>query len=76
MNITGANTVPVMFAPGDATIVQALGQGNGVGGGDGLGPTKPGATPSQGLGSGAGMVKLGRAAWTAVVVAVGVGLVL
>ncbi|GAB1310464.1 Ubiquitin 3 binding protein But2 C-terminal domain-containing protein [Madurella fahalii] len=42
--------VPVMFAPGDATIVQTAGSNSG---GEGLGPVKPGATPGQGLGSGA-----------------------
>ncbi|KXX77918.1 hypothetical protein MMYC01_205035 [Madurella mycetomatis] len=44
--------VPVMFAPGDATIVQTAGSGSGSGG-EGLGPVRPGATPGQGLGSGA-----------------------
>ncbi|KAK0657657.1 hypothetical protein B0T16DRAFT_453094 [Cercophora newfieldiana] len=68
VNITGANTVPVMFSPGDATVVQAISRGDGSGQ-DGLGPTKPGATASQGLGSGAERVR-GRAQWE-VVLAVG-----
>lgn len=42
--------VPVMFAPGDATVVQTAGSGAGA---DGLGPPKSDAEAEQGLGSGA-----------------------
>jgi hypothetical protein len=48
VDIAGANDVPVLFAPGDSTQVQTSG---GSSGGDNLGPSKPGATPGQGLGS-------------------------
>jgi hypothetical protein len=51
INVTAANDLPVMFAPGDATVIQTAGSGSNSG--DGLGPTKPSA---QGLGSGAGML--------------------
>lgn len=44
VDITGANDVPVLFAPGDSTTVQTSG------GGDGLGPSKPAAT-GGGLGN-------------------------
>lgn len=52
INATGANNLPIMFAPGDATIVQS--SASGVTSGDGLGPVRPPGTASQGLGSGAG----------------------
>lgn len=42
-----ANSLPVMFAPGDSTVIQT---GNSGSGGDGLGPSKPEAGPGQGLG--------------------------
>ncbi|KAK1752471.1 WD40 repeat-like protein [Echria macrotheca] len=58
VNVTGANNVPVMFAPGDATVIQT--SAGGANNGDGLGPTKPGATPGQGLGNGAGPVRIGN----------------
>ncbi|KAK0632830.1 hypothetical protein B0T14DRAFT_491109 [Immersiella caudata] len=69
IDIVGANTVPVMFAPGDATIVQAIGSGEGTGQ-DGLGPTRPGATSSQGLGSGAPRGK-GVPGWELMLVMIG-----
>ncbi|KAJ9145238.1 WD40 repeat-like protein [Coniochaeta hoffmannii] len=47
VNITGANDVPVLFAPGDSTTVQTSGSSSG---GDGLGPGKPEAT-GGGLGN-------------------------
>ena len=69
VNVTGANNLPVMFAPGDATIVEAVALGSTNG--DGLGPTKPGATASQGLGSGAGTVRIGSTiCWLAAVMGV------
>ncbi|KAK3329003.1 hypothetical protein B0H66DRAFT_609618 [Apodospora peruviana] len=52
VDVEGANNLPVMFAPGDATVVQST-TASGVNSGDGLGPAKPGASPAQGLGSGA-----------------------
>lgn len=42
-----ANAMPVMFAPGDSTVIQTDGSSDG---GDGLGPPKPEGDPSQGLG--------------------------
>ncbi|KAK5663244.1 hypothetical protein OQA88_3671 [Cercophora sp. LCS_1] len=69
VNITGANNLPVMFAPGDATVVQTT--AGGIMNGDGLGPTRPGATPGQGLGSGAGTVRVKGLGWAAVVGIVG-----
>ncbi|KAK3394298.1 hypothetical protein B0H63DRAFT_42318 [Podospora didyma] len=48
--INATNDVPVMFAPGDATIVQSAASNIGGSNGDGLGPTKPGANAGQGLG--------------------------
>lgn len=48
----GANDVPIMFAPGDATTIEPSLSG-GLNDGDGLGPTKPDATAADGLGSGA-----------------------
>lgn len=52
--INATNDVPVMFAPGDATVVQTAGSGSSSSG-DGLGPAKTGAGTAQGLG-GAGML--------------------
>jgi hypothetical protein len=46
VNVTGADNVPVLFAPGDSTTVQTSGSSTG-----GLGPSKPTATPGQGLGN-------------------------
>lgn len=56
--------VPVMFAPGDATIVQTAGSGSG---GEGLGPVRPGATPGQGLGSGASGSRVRELGWASMV---------
>jgi hypothetical protein len=47
INVAGANNVPVLFAPGDATSVQTSGSGSSS---SGLGPDKPAAT-GGGLGS-------------------------
>lgn len=57
--------VPVLFAPGDATTVQT-GAGGAGEEGDGLGPTKPGASPGQGLGSGASRIWMGGESWMCV----------
>ncbi|KAK4230635.1 hypothetical protein QBC38DRAFT_356625 [Podospora fimiseda] len=44
--------VPALFAPGDSTVLETSeSTGNG---GDGLGPTRPGAGSGQGLGAGSG----------------------
>ncbi|KAI1143578.1 hypothetical protein F5Y05DRAFT_157892 [Hypoxylon sp. FL0543] len=43
-----ANSVGVLFAPGDATVVQQSGSADNDG--DGLGPPKPEANPGEGLG--------------------------
>ncbi|KAK4220118.1 hypothetical protein QBC37DRAFT_1858 [Rhypophila decipiens] len=60
----GANNVPVMFAPGDATTIEPSLSGGGIGDGDGLGPTKPDATAADGLGSGAvALDRMGVAGW-------------
>lgn len=53
----GANNVPIMFAPGDATTIEPSLSGASKDG-DGLGPTKPGATAADGLGSGAASLSL------------------
>ncbi|KAM7209069.1 hypothetical protein V8F20_000678 [Naviculisporaceae sp. PSN 640] len=53
----GANDVPIMFAPGDATTIEPSLSG-GINDGDGLGPTKPDATAADGLGSGAAALGL------------------
>ncbi|KAL1896151.1 hypothetical protein Sste5346_004893 [Sporothrix stenoceras] len=50
VDIDGADSVGVLFAPGDATQVQVEGSGTDPTG-DGLGPSKPTANPSDGLGS-------------------------
>lgn len=63
----GANDVPIMFAPGDATTIETTGS-SGINDGDGLGPTKPGATAADGLGSGAGSLSWRSAAcWLSLV---------
>ncbi|KAI0842015.1 hypothetical protein F5Y06DRAFT_258830 [Hypoxylon sp. FL0890] len=49
-----ANSVGVLFAPGDSTVVQQTDSTDD--GGDGIGPTKPEANPGDGLG-GAGALK-------------------
>ncbi|ERS98080.1 uncharacterized protein SPSK_06526 [Sporothrix schenckii 1099-18] len=51
IDAAGADTVGVLFAPGDATQVQVQ-SGGADATGDGLGPSKPTANPSDGLGSG------------------------
>ncbi|KAI1385079.1 uncharacterized protein F4822DRAFT_417232 [Hypoxylon trugodes] len=48
-----ANTVGVLFAPGDATVVQQPDSG---GDKDGIGPSKPEGNPADGLGSDANVV--------------------
>ncbi|KAI1208877.1 uncharacterized protein F4807DRAFT_429811 [Annulohypoxylon truncatum] len=45
-----ANTVGILFAPGDSTVVQQPDSDDDQ---DGIGPEKPGASPGDGLGSGA-----------------------
>ncbi len=55
-----ANSVGVLFAPGDSTVIQQPASTSSTGsdgGGSGIGPDKPEANPSDGLGSGASMVR-------------------
>lgn len=47
VNMLSVNDLPVMFAPGDATVIQTGGSGTD---GDGIGPPKPEGDPGQGLG--------------------------
>ncbi|XXG94588.1 hypothetical protein Hte_000845 [Hypoxylon texense] len=49
-----ANSVGVLFAPGDATVIQQSGTADDDD--DGIGPSKPEANPGDGLGSGAGAI--------------------
>ncbi|KAK1690627.1 hypothetical protein BDP55DRAFT_753474 [Colletotrichum godetiae] len=53
LNATAANGVGVLFAPGDSTTIEVK-SGDGSGD-DGLGGTKPEATPGDGLGAGASL---------------------
>ncbi|KAI1490373.1 hypothetical protein F5X96DRAFT_636403 [Biscogniauxia mediterranea] len=55
INADAANTVGILFAPGDATIVEQTQPSSDSG--EGLGPTKPEASPADGLGSGASSVE-------------------
>lgn len=50
VDVAGADSVGVLFAPGDATQVQVQSSGTDPTG-DGLGPSKPTANPSDGLGN-------------------------
>ncbi|KAI5866899.1 hypothetical protein GGS23DRAFT_294293 [Durotheca rogersii] len=62
-----ANSVGVLFAPGDSTIIQQSGLGS-AGSQDGIGPLKPEAGPGDGLGSAASSVEWSLAAyWTSLI---------
>jgi hypothetical protein len=50
INVPAANSIGVLFAPGDNTVVQTKVPGSGIGGG------RPQAGPGDGLGNGAGVV--------------------
>ncbi|KAH8676265.1 hypothetical protein BX600DRAFT_198055 [Xylariales sp. PMI_506] len=64
INATAADSVGILFAPGDATVVQQSGSSSD----NGLGGSRPDATAGDGLGSGAGGVTWSSGAvWAAFV---------
>ncbi|KAI1345096.1 hypothetical protein F5Y15DRAFT_364857 [Xylariaceae sp. FL0016] len=67
INADAANSVGILFAPGDATVVEQTDTSSGDG--DGLGPEKPDGTTGNGLGSGASSIGLtwkAAASWISV----------
>ena len=68
INAPAANTVGVLFAPGDNTTVQVNPNGKGIGG------DKPGASPLDGLG-GAGMLSWKSAAYWITFVAITISVI-
>lgn len=68
INVDAANTVGILFAPGDSTVVQQPdGDDDDK---DGIGPEKPEASPGEGLGSGASTIQLARTAYWVVVLSI------
>lgn len=64
LNATTANSIGVLFAPGDSTTIEVK---SGSGSDDGLGGTKPEATPGDGLGAGASLRWRDGAYWLCLV---------
>ncbi|KAI1088569.1 hypothetical protein F5B19DRAFT_470963 [Rostrohypoxylon terebratum] len=58
INADTANTVGILFAPGDSTVVQQPDNDNDDK--DGIGPEKPEASPGEGLGSSANTIQRAR----------------
>ncbi|KAJ2907041.1 hypothetical protein MKZ38_008609 [Zalerion maritima] len=69
VDVEGANNVGTLFAPGDATEVETFSntdEASDGGSSEGLGPEKPDAEPSDGLGGAGSLSPIGTTSWICV----------